>query len=67
MFLNQVSKRIRGLVKKKVTNPIAIQWVAMQMQSSEEIMEGDGLADLLELGFAAAGTLAGGFFHSPID
>ena len=29
----QVSKRIRGLVKKKVTNPIAIQWIAMQMQS----------------------------------
>ena len=25
-------------------------------------MEGDGLANLLELGFAAAGTLAGGFF-----
>ena len=30
---NKVSKRIRGLVKKKVTNPIAIQWIAMQMQS----------------------------------
>ena len=29
----QVSKRIRGLVKKKVTNPIAVQWIAMQMQS----------------------------------
>jgi len=29
----QVSKRIRGLVNKKVTNPIAIQWIAMQMQS----------------------------------
>ena len=29
----KVSKRIRGLVKKKVTNPIAIQWIAMQMQS----------------------------------
>ena len=30
---NKVSKRIRGLVKKKVTNPVAIQWIAMQMQS----------------------------------
>ena len=30
---NKVSKRIRGLVKKKVTNPIAIQWIAMQMQA----------------------------------
>ena len=30
---NKVSKRIRKLVKKKVTNPIAIQWIAMQMQS----------------------------------
>ena len=29
----KVSKRIRGLVKKKVTNPIAIQWIAMQMQA----------------------------------
>ena len=29
----QVSKRIRGLIKKKVTNPIAIQWIAMQMQA----------------------------------
>ena len=29
----KVSKRIRGLVKKKVTNPIAIQWISMQMQS----------------------------------
>ena len=29
----QVSKRIRKLVGKKVTNPIAIQWIAMQMQS----------------------------------
>ena len=29
----KVSKRIRGLVKKKVTNPIAIQWTAMQMQA----------------------------------
>ena len=29
----QVSKRIRGLIKKKVTNPTAIQWIAMQMQS----------------------------------
>ena len=29
----KVSKRIRGLIKKKVTNPIAIQWIAMQMQS----------------------------------
>ena len=29
----KVSKRIRGLVNKKVTNPIAIQWIAMQMQS----------------------------------
>ena len=28
-----VSKRIRKLVKKKVTNPIAIQWTAMQMQA----------------------------------
>ena len=30
---NKVSKRIRGLVKKKVTNPIAIQWIAAQMQA----------------------------------
>ena len=30
---NKISKRIRGLVKKKVTNPVAIQWIAMQMQS----------------------------------
>ena len=30
---NKVSKRIRGLVTRKVTNPIAIQWVAMQMQA----------------------------------
>ena len=30
---NKISKRIRGLVKKKVTNPIAIQWIAMQMQA----------------------------------
>ena len=29
----KVSKRIRGLIKKKVTNPIAIQWIAMQMQA----------------------------------
>ena len=29
----KVSKRIRGLVKKKVTNPIAIQWIAMQLQA----------------------------------
>ena len=29
----KVSKRIRGLVKKTVTNPVAIQWIAMQMQS----------------------------------
>ena len=29
----KVSKRIRKLVKKKVTNPIAIQWIAMQMQA----------------------------------
>ena len=30
---NKVSKRIRKLVKKKVTNPVAIQWIAMQMQA----------------------------------
>ena len=30
---NKVSKRIRGLVKKKVTNPVAVQWIAMQMQA----------------------------------
>ncbi len=30
---NKVSKRIRGLVTKKVTNPIAIQWIAAQMQA----------------------------------
>ena len=30
---NKISKRIRRLVKKKVTNPIAIQWIAMQMQA----------------------------------
>ena len=30
---NKVSKRIRRLVTKKVTNPIAIQWIAMQMQA----------------------------------
>ena len=29
----QVSKRIRKLVGKKVTNPIAQQWIAFQMQS----------------------------------
>ena len=29
----QVSKRIRKLVNKKVTNPIAQQWIAFQMQS----------------------------------
>ena len=29
----QVSKRIRKLVNKKVTNPIADQWIAFQMQS----------------------------------
>ena len=29
----QVSKRIRKLVNKKVTNPIALQWIAFQMQS----------------------------------
>ena len=29
----QVSKRIRTLVGKKVTNPIAQQWIAFQMQS----------------------------------
>ena len=32
-IFKQVSKRIRGLVKKKVTNPVAIQWTAMQMQA----------------------------------
>ena len=32
-IFKKVSKRIRGLVNKKVTNPIAIQWIAMQMQS----------------------------------
>ena len=32
-IFNKVSKRIRGLVKKKVTNPIAIQWIAAQMQA----------------------------------
>ena len=30
---NKVSKRIRKLVNKKVTNPIAIQWIAAQMQA----------------------------------
>jgi dephospho-CoA kinase len=30
---NKVSKRIRKLVNKKVTNPIAQQWIAFQMQS----------------------------------
>ena len=30
---NKVSKRIRKLVKQKVTNPIAIQWIAAQMQA----------------------------------
>ena len=30
---NKVSKRIRRLVKAKVTNPIAQQWIAWQMQS----------------------------------
>ena len=30
---NKVSKRIRGLVKKKVTNPVAQQWIAAQMQA----------------------------------
>ena len=30
---NKVSKRIRKLVKAKVTNPIAQQWIAWQMQS----------------------------------
>ena len=29
----QVSKRVRKLVNKKVTNPIAQQWIAFQMQS----------------------------------
>ena len=32
-IFNKVSKRIRGLVKKKVTNPVAIQWIAAQMQA----------------------------------
>ena len=31
----QVSKRIRKLVGKKVTNPIAQQWIAFQMQSKK--------------------------------
>ncbi len=30
---NKVSKRIRGLVTKKVTNPVALQWIAAQMQA----------------------------------
>jgi|TARA_B100002003_G_scaffold138342_1_gene127956 dephospho-CoA kinase len=30
---NKVSKRIRGLVKKKITNPVAQQWIAAQMQA----------------------------------
>ena len=30
---NKVSKRIRGLVTKKVTNPVAQQWIAAQMQA----------------------------------
>ena len=32
-IFKQVSKRIRKLVGKKVTNPIAQQWIAFQMQS----------------------------------
>ena len=30
---NKVSKRIRGLVTKKVTNPVANDWIAAQMQA----------------------------------
>ena len=29
----QATKKIRGLIRKKVTNPVALQWVAMQMQA----------------------------------
>ena len=32
-IFNKVSKRIRKLVGKKVTNPIAQQWIAFQMQA----------------------------------